>query len=336
MAMYEPIEYEQAEKQKKQKSDFIVNRELLMKLAPLLSLILLCAFFSVGSPYFFSIENLMTIALQTAVIGIMAVGVTYVIITGGIDLSLGSVMAFSGVCTGIAATFGMPLALCVTAGIAAATLCGLLSGVLVAKAGIPSFIATLGLMMSVRGLNMVFTDGRPIYFLDFPAFRLLAQDKLLGVIPYPVICLFVIALMAAYILRRTVFGRYIYAVGSNEEASRLSGINVQRVKLMVYAFCGFMTGIAGIILASRLNSGQPSAGVGYELEAIAAVVIGGTSLSGGIGTIWGTVIGAFIMSVLKNGLNLTGVSQFWQMVAMGVVVVAAVFLDNQRKRTQRR
>ena len=325
----------QAETNKEKSSGFTLNRELLMKLAPLLSLVLLCAFFSFSSPYFFVLDNLMTVALQTAVIGVMAIGVTYVIITGGIDLSLGSVMAFAGVCAGMAANAGMPLVACIIVGIAASTACGVVSGALVTKANIPPFIATLGLMMSVRGLNMVFTDGRAIYFLDYPVFRMLAHGKLFDVIPYPVIYLFAIALIAAFILRRTVFGRYIYAVGSNEEAARLSGINVQKVKLMVYTFCGLLTGIAGMILAARLNSGQPSAGVSYELEAIAAVVIGGTSLTGGIGTIGGTVIGAFIMSVLKNGLNLMGVSQFWQMVATGAVVVAAVYLDNLRKRSKK-
>ncbi len=326
--------FAQAEKQQPEKTGLAMNREVVMKLAPLLSLVLLCMFFSVGSPYFFSVDNLMTIALQTAVIGIMAIGVTYVIITGGIDLSLGSVMAFSGVCAGLAATVGMPLVVCIMIGIAAATACGVVSGALVTKANIPPFIATLGLMMSVRGLNMVFTDGRAIYFLDYPVFSTLANGKLFGIIPFPVLYLFAIGLLAAFILRRTIFGRYIYAVGSNEEAARLSGINVQQVKLMVYTFCGLLTGIAGMILAARLNSGQPSAGVSYELEAIAAVVIGGTSLAGGVGTIGGTIIGAFIMSVLKNGLNLMGVSQFWQMVATGAVVVAAVYLDNLRKRSK--
>lgn len=325
----------QADNKQPSKQGLSLNRELLMRLAPLLGLVLLCAFFSVVSPYFFAIDNLMTVALQTAVIGIMAIGVTYVIITGGIDLSLGSVMAFAGVCAGLAANAGMPLVICIMVGIAAATACGAVNGALVTKVNIPPFIATLGLMMSVRGLNMVFTEGRAIYFLDYPIFRMLAHGKLFDLIPYPVLYLFATGFMAAFILRRTVFGRYIYAVGSNEEAARLSGINVQRVKLMVYTLCGLLTGIAGMILAARLNSGQPSAGVSYELEAIAAVVIGGTSLTGGIGTIGGTVIGAFIMSVLKNGLNLMGVSQFWQMVATGIVVVAAVYLDNLRKRSKK-
>lgn len=308
------------------------NKALLMRFAPLLSLILLMIFFSFGSPYFLNTENLMTIALQTSVIGIMAIGVTYVIITAGIDLSLGSVVAFSGVAIGLAAAAGLPLALCVFSGMVAGAICGYINGFLVAKATIPPFIATLGLMMSVRGINMVLTDGRAIYFSQYPDFKYLAQGKLFDFLPYPVLYLAILAAIAAYILKKTVIGRYIYAVGSNEDAAHLSGIKVNKVKFFVYIFCGLLTGIAGIILASRLNSGQPTVGVGYELEAIAAVVIGGTSLMGGIGTIGGTIIGAFIMSVLKNGLNLMGVSQFWQMVAMGIVVVAAVYLDTLRKK----
>ncbi|MDU6451290.1 MAG: ABC transporter permease [Enterobacter hormaechei] len=271
-----------------------INKALLMRLAPLFSLVLLVLFFSFSSPFFFNTENIMTIALQTAVIGIMAIGVTFVIITAGIDLSLGSVVAFSGVAVGIAAGFGMPLPVCILAGVLAGGLCGYVNAFLVTKMTIPPFIATLGLM--------------------------------------PVFYLVIVALIAMWILKKTVMGRYIYAVGSNETAAHLSGIKVQRVKIFVYALCGLLTGVAGVILASRLNSGQPTVGVGYELEAIAAVVIGGTSLMGGVGTIGGTIIGAFIMSVLKNGLNLMGVSQFWQMVAMGVVVVAAVYLDTLRKR----
>ncbi|MBA7791564.1 ABC transporter permease [Citrobacter freundii] len=308
-----------------------INKELLMRLAPLLSLIILVIFFSFGSPFFFNTENIMTIALQTSVIGIMAIGVTFVIITSGIDLSLGSVVAFSGVAVGISATLGLPLPVCILVGVLAGGLCGYINGLLVTKMTIPPFIATLGLMMSVRGINMVMTDGRAIYFADYPTFKMLAQGRLFDVLPYPVFYLVVVALIAAYILKKTVIGRYVYAVGSNEVAAHLSGIKV-RVKIFVYAFCGLLTGIAGVILASRLNSGQPTVGVGYELEAIAAVVIGGTSLMGGIGTIGGTIIGAFIMSVLKNGLNLMGVSQFWQMVAMGVVVIAAVYLDTLRKK----
>ncbi|WP_022942603.1 ABC transporter permease [Psychromonas hadalis] len=310
----------------------ILNKELLMKFAPLISLVLLMIFFSFGTPYFLNTSNLLTVALQTSVIGIMAIGVTYVIITSGIDLSLGSVMAFSGVAVGLAASIGLPLWMCVITGALAGLLCGCLSGFLVTRGAIPPFIATLGLMMSVRGINLVLTDGRALYFQDYPTLRFISQGSLFDFIPYPVIYLTVIALISAYVLKRTVIGRYIYAVGSSEEAAHLSGIKVDKVKMFVYSFCGLLTGIAGVILTSRLNSGQPTVGVGYELEAIAAVIIGGTSLMGGIGTIGGTIIGAFIMGILKNGLNLMGVSQFWQMVAMGIVVIAAVYLDTLRKK----
>ncbi|GBU09142.1 D-ribose ABC transporter permease [Gammaproteobacteria bacterium] len=309
-------------------------KSILMKLAPLMSLILLIIYFSLASPHFFSVANLMSVALQTSVIGIMAIGVTYVIITAGIDLSLGSIMAFSGVIVGMVASYNMPISLAIMAGVFAGTFCGFINGFLVAKAKIPAFIATLGIMMSVRGINMVLTDGRSLYFIKYPEFKSLAQGYLFNTIPLPVIYFFVIAIIAAFILKRTVVGRYIYALGSNEAAAKLSGIKVDRIKLFAFSFSGLMAGISGVILASRINSGNPSGGQGYELEAIAAVIIGGTSLNGGIGTIGGTIIGAFIMSILKNGLNLMGVSQFWQMVAMGGVVIGAVYLDTLRNKSK--
>lgn len=311
---------------------FRINKILLMRLAPLLSLMILIIFFSISSPYFFNVENIMTIVLQASVIGIIAIGVTFIIITAGIDLSLGSVVAFSGVVVGLCAAVELPIIICIIAGVLAGITCGLANAFLITKAYIPPFIATLGLMMSVRGLNLVLTDGRATYFSSYPDFKLLAQGRLFDIIPYPVIYLCIIAVSCGWILKKTVIGRYVYAVGSNETAAHLSGIKVSRVKIFVYAFSGLLTGIAGVILASRLNSGQPTVGAGYELEAIAAVVIGGTSLMGGIGTIGGTIIGTFIMGVLKNGLNLMGVSPFWQMVATGIVVIVAVYLDSVRKK----
>lgn len=311
-----------------------LNTALFIRLAPLLSLILLIIFFSVCTSYFFNIENFLTIALQASVIGIIAIGVTFIIITAGIDLSLGSVVAFSGVVVGLCASFGLPLSVCILGGVLAGLLAGFINAFLVTKAAIPPFIATLGLMMSIRGVNLLLTDGRATYFSNYPDFRLLAQGRLFDIVPYPVLYLIVIAVFAVWLLRKTVIGRYVYAVGSNEVAAHLSGIKVTRVKIFVYAFSGLLTGIAGVILASRLNSGQPTVGAGYELEAIAAVVIGGTSLMGGVGTIAGTIIGTFIMGVLKNGLNLMGVSQFWQLVATGIVVIAAVYLDTLRKKVR--
>lgn len=312
----------------------IVNKALLQQLAPFLSLVLMFIFFSFSTEYFFNFENLITVALQTSVIGVLAIGATFVIITAGIDLSVGAVMAVSGVCSGLAISAGLPLYIGVPAGILVGTLCGFITGLLISKLKIPPFIATLGMMMIARGVTMVLTQGRAIYFSKEPVFKMISQGKLFDAIPYPVIYLFLIAFVSGFILKKTAIGRCVYAVGGNEEAARLSGINVIKTKLFVYSYAGLLTGIGGIILAARLNSAQPTAGMGYELEAIAAAVIGGTSLMGGEGTILGTIIGAFIMAILKNGLNLMNVSQFWQMVAMGVVVIGAVYLDTLRKRNR--
>jgi len=309
-----------------------MNKALLHKLAPFLSLVIMIIFFSFSTEYFLNFENLITVALQTAVIGTLAIGATFIIITAGIDLSVGAVMAVSGVCAGLAIQSGLPVIPGAVLGICVGTFFGLICGFLVAKPQIPPFIVTLGMMMIARGITMVLTQGRAIYFRKTPFFATISQGKLFDSIPYPVIYLFLIAIITGFILKKTAIGRYIYAIGSNEEAARLSGINVFKTKLFTYALAGTLTGIAGIILASRLNSAQPTAGLGYELDAIAAAVIGGTSLMGGVGTVTGTIIGAFIMAILKNGLNLMSVSQFWQMVAMGIVVIGAVYLDTVRKR----
>lgn len=319
---------------KDEKPRKFVNKALLQKLAPFLSLVLMFIFFSFSTEYFFNFENLITVALQTSVIGVLAIGATFVIITAGIDLSVGAVMAVSGVCCGLAIAAGLPLYIGVPAGMLGGTAFGFATGLLVAKLKIPPFIVTLGMMMIARGITMVLTQGRAIYFSNEPVFKYISQGKLFDAVPYPVIYLFAIALISGIILKKTAMGRCIYAVGGNEEAARLSGIKVVKTKLFVYSYAGLLTGIGGVILAARLNSAQPTAGLGYELEAIAAAVIGGTSLMGGEGTITGTVIGAFIMAILKNGLNLMNVSQFWQMVAMGVVVISAVYLDTLRKRNR--
>jgi ribose transport system permease protein len=309
-----------------------LTQDTIQKFAAFLSLILMIIFFSIATPYFFVFDNLITIALQTAVIGIIAIGVTFVIITAGIDLSVGSVLALSGVSTGLAIAAGVPIFLGVLIGMMVGTIFGFISAWLVSKLNIPPFIATLGLMLVARGLTLVLTEGKPVYFNNAPFFKNLSAYKLFGTIPLPVIYFGVIAVIAGFILKKTAVGRYIYAVGSNEEAARLSGINIVKTKFVVYAICGLLSAISGIILAARLNSAQPTVGNGYELDAIAAAVIGGTSLMGGEGTILGTIIGAFIMGVLKNGLNLMNVSQFWQMVAMGLVVIGAVYLDTARKK----
>jgi ribose transport system permease protein len=308
------------------------STQAIQKAAAFLSLVLMIGFFSLGSPYFMSFDNLMTVILQISVIGILAIGVTFVIISAGIDLSLGAVLALAGMIIGKTVNAGFPLWLAVICGIFVATVMGFLNGFLVAKATLPPFIATLGIMMIARGLTLVISQARPVYFLVAPSFKLISQSSLFGAVPYPILYLLFLALIASFVLRRLAVGRHIYGLGSNEAAVKLSGISVDRVKIFTYSVCGFLAGIAGVVLTSRVISAQPSAGLSYELDAISAAVIGGASLSGGEGTILGTMIGALIMGVLKNGLNLMNVSQFWQQVAMGIVVIGAVYLDIVRRR----
>ncbi len=308
------------------------------KLWAFASLIVLVAGFSLASPNFFQVSNIMAILQATSVNGVLAVGVTLIIITGGIDLSIGTLMTFCAVMTGIVLTWaGMPLLLGVLTSIATGALCGLISGTFVAKMKIPPFIATLGMMLMLKGLSLIVTGTKPIYFNDTPGFSEIAQGSLIGRIvpafpvPNGVLILFIVSAAVAWILGRTVLGRYTFALGSNEEAVRLSGVNTDAWKMAIYALAGGICGIAGLLIASRLNSAQPALGLGYELEAIAAVVIGGTSLAGGRGTILGTLIGALIMSVLTNGLRVMSVAPEWQTVVTGAIIVAAVYADQLRR-----
>lgn len=296
------------------------------------SLIILFIVFSLASPNFAKFENIVGILLATAVNGILALGVTFVIITGGIDLSIGTGMTFAAVMTAVFITnWKLPIIIGVVGGILMGGLCGFINGIIIAKMKVPPFVATLGMMMVAKGLSLVISGTKPIYFNDTPIFREIAMGSIFG-IPNAVLIFFLVAIIASIILTRTVLGRYNFALGSNEEAARLSGINVDAWKISIYTLCGIFFGLAGVLMASRLNSAQPSLGQGYELDAIAAVVIGGTSLSGGEGTILGTVIGAFIMSVLTNGLRILSVPQEWQTVVTGVIVVMAVYLDIIRRR----
>jgi ribose transport system permease protein len=271
----------------------------------------------------------------------LALGVTFVIITAGIDLSVGTVMTLSAVMTGVAITnAGLPIPVGIVAGLATGLFCGFINGIVISRMGVPPFITTLGMMMIARGLSLVISQVKPIYFNDTPVFRQITMGSVVGAalpalpIPNAVLILFGAALVAAFILAKTVLGRYTIAIGSNEEATRLSGVNVANWKTAVYALGGLFSGLAGVLIASRLNSAQPALGAGYELDAIAAVVIGGTSLSGGEGTILGTIIGAFIISTLTNGLRILGVPQEWQMVVTGVIVILAVYLDILRRRSR--
>ncbi|KVO52863.1 ABC transporter permease [Burkholderia stagnalis] len=309
------------------------------KLLAFASLLLLLAFFSVASPNFVDVGNLVSILQATAVNGVLAVACTYVIITSGIDLSVGTLMTFCAVMAGVVLTkWGLPLPAGIAAALGFGALSGCVSGVVIAKMKVPPFIATLGMMMLLKGLSLVISGTRPIYFNDTPGFTAIAQDSLVGSlipalpIPNAVLILFLVAIGASVVLNRTIFGRYTFALGSNEEALRLSGVNVDAWKIGVYTFSGAVCGIAGLLIASRLNSAQPALGQGYELDAIAAVVIGGTSLSGGAGSILGTIIGAFIMSVLTNGLRIMSVAQEWQTVVTGVIIILAVYLDILRRR----
>lgn len=303
------------------------------KLLAFASLIMLVLIFSISSSNFFQFDNLVAIMLSTAVIGVLALGSTFVIITSGIDLAVGTVMTFSAVMAGvIITTWQLPMPLGILGGILAGAICGLISGLLVAKMKIPPFIATLAMMMVTKGLSLVISGAKPIYFNDTPAFTKISMGSIISGIPNAILIFFGAAIVASIILTKTIIGRYNFALGSNEESTRLSGVNVDYWKIVIYTLTGVFSGIAGIMMASRLNSAQPALGSGYELEAIAAVVIGGTSLSGGKGSILGTVIGALIMSVLTNGLRILSVKQEWQTVIVGIVIVLAVYADMMRRR----
>ncbi|WP_018896636.1 ABC transporter permease [Rhizobium sp. 2MFCol3.1] len=306
----------------------------LQKAVAFVVLIALLAYFSIATNNFLTQGNLIGIMQATAVNGVLAVACTFVIVSGGIDLSVGTLMTFCSVITGVLLTFlGLPMPLGIIGALLTGAFCGAISGIVIAKFKIPPFIATLGMMLILKGLSLVISGVKPIYFNDTPNFPMISIDSFVGQIvpgleiPNGVLILFVVAIIASIILNRTLLGRYIFALGSNEEAARLSGVNVDRWKIVTYALGGLVCGIAGLLIASRLNSAQPALGQGYELDAIAAVVIGGTSLSGGRGTVLGTIIGAFIMSVLNNGLRIMGVAQEWQIVVTGIIIIVAVFVD---------
>jgi len=297
-------------------------------------LILLLLFFSIFAPNFAAWNNMVNIMQATAVNGVLGVAVTFVIISAGIDLSVGTLMTFTAVMAGLICTnMGMPMGLGIIGAMISGAILGGVSGTVIAKMKIPPFIATLGMMQVSRGLALVLSDTHPIYFNDTPNYGLISSESSISLlipgleIPNGVFVMFGVAIIGAIILNRTIMGRYIFALGSNEEAARLSGMNVDRWKIATYALSGLICGVAGLIISSRLNSAQPALGMGYELDAIAATVIGGTSLSGGRGTMMGTIIGAFIMSTLINGLRVMGVHEEWQIVVTGVIIVAAVYVD---------
>jgi ribose transport system permease protein len=307
-------------------------REFLSRSGPLWGLVILCVVMTILSPYFLTFNNLFNVGTQIAVIAILALGQTFVIVSGGIDLSVGSVLGLAGIVFGWAtAVANLPLPLALALGVGAGASAGLINGLLITLGNLPPFIATLAMLSAARGLALVISGGIPLNPIPGPILSLGSGD-LFGFVPLPVILMLVMWAITVGILRSTYAGRAMYAIGGNEEASRLSGINVSRQKLLIYTLSGLFAGIAGILLTARLASAQPQAGFTFELDAIAAVVIGGASLSGGVGSASGTLIGALILGVLRNGLNLLNVSAFWQQVVIGAVIALAVMTDTLRRR----
>ncbi len=322
------------------------RKDLVQKFSALAGLIVLIGVFGATANAFFTITNAMTVSLQTTSIAFLGIGATVVIVTGGIDLSVGSVLALAGTGAALLVKAGWPVPAAMLAGVLIGTVCGLANGFVVTRMKLAPFIATLGMMLIARGIALQLTGAAPVSNLgqafgvlgNGSFFRTLGQGAnglpriIFPGVPYPVVLMVAVAFVVAFILGSLKIGRHIYAVGSNEEAARLSGINVRRTKMFAYGLSGTMAGITGIVLMSRLVTAQPNEGVAYELDAIAASVIGGASLMGGVGTISGTMIGAFVIGILRNGLNMNGVSSFIQQIIIGCVVIGTVYVDYLRNR----
>ncbi|UJL90606.1 ABC transporter permease [Agrobacterium vitis] len=323
------------------------QKDIIQKFAALGCLVVLAAVFALTSNAFLSVNNGMTIALQVTSIAFLSIGATYVIITGGIDLSVGSVLALAGVVAALAVKeLGAPVWIGMLLGVLTGTACGVINGLVITRLKLPPFIATLGMMLIARGVALQITGARAVSGLG-ESFGVLGNGSLLRFesiddqgfpvvsfpgIPYPVVLMVIIAVAAAFVLNRTVLGRHIYATGSNADAAQLSGVNVARVTAFTYIVSGTLAGLTGCVLMSRLVTAQPNEGVAYELDAIASAVIGGTSLIGGVGTISGTFIGAFVIGILRNGLNMNGVSAFTQQIIIGLVILGTVWIDQIRNR----
>lgn len=311
-----------------------VKREI-GRVTALASLVVIFVFFTIRRPVFASWENVSGgILMSTTVIGLLAIGSTFVIITGGIDLSVGTMMALVGVIVGKSVmAMGLNVWLGILLGLAVGAILGAVNGLLITILKLPPFIATLATMKGAQGLALITSDLKPILFTtDVKGWDSIAQGNIIPNFPNAVLILFVAAFIASIILNKTVLGRYTFAIGSNTEATKLSGVKVDRWLVAIYSLCGLFVGLAAVVMTSRLGSAQPDLGLGYELEAIAAVIIGGTSLLGGKGTISGTIIGALIMAVLINGLRILELQQEWQYVVVGAVILLAVYGDNVRRR----
>ena len=308
------------------------QKALLQKLGPFIALLVVTAGLAVMSPDFLTVANLLNVMRQVSINALIAFGMTLVILLGGIDLSVGSILALSSVFTATLISRGTDPVVATLVGIASGAVMGAANGLVIAKGKVAPFIATLGTMTILRGLALVVSNGSPVTGINSDFFTMLGGGYVADLIPIPVIWMALMFAVIWFVLKKTVFGRHVYAVGGNEEASRLSGVSVDGVKIWVYTLSGAMSAMAGIILTSRLNSAQPTAGAGYELDAIAAVVLGGTSLTGGRGWIFGTLVGALLIGVLNNGLNLLGVSSFYQQVIKGMVILLAVLIDRGGKK----
>lgn len=313
------------------KSSMMVLGDLFRRFSVFVILLGIGTIFALGSERFLLVDNLLNIALQTSMIAIVAIGMTFTILTAGIDLSVGSVMALAGaLAAGLAAKQGLATPVAIILALAAGGGIGAINGLLIVRGGVPPFVATLAMLAVARGATLVYTQGRPIAGLD-ESFIWLGNGKVLG-LPVPVLIMLVLTAVAYFILRHTRFGLHVYATGGNPETTRLAGVSTDRVTLMVYVISGLCAALAGILLTARLWSAQPNAATGWELDAIAAPVLGGTSLFGGVGSVGGTVVGAFIIGVLSNGLNLLGISSYYQQVIKGIVFILAVMLDLFTKR----
>jgi len=304
----------------------------------LIALVVCCIFLSVASEYFLTTRNIINVLRQVSINGILAIGMTFVILMRGIDLSVGSLVALAGVVSASLATTSStamvaggpyPVVIALLVGVGVGGACGAFSGLAVSRFNVPAFVATLGMLSAARGLTLLYAGGKPVPALT-PAFRWIGTGDILG-IPLPVILLALVFLLSWLTLSYTRFGRHIYAAGGNPHAAKVSGINVSRIQLIVYVISGMLSGLAGMILAARTGSALTQAGIAYELDAIAAVVIGGTSLSGGVGRVTGTLIGALLIGVMNNGLDLMGVESYYQQVIKGMLIVAAVMLDQSKK-----
>ena len=308
------------------------QKAMLQRLGPLIALLAICAGLAVMSRDFLTVGNVLDVTRQVSINALISFGMTLTILLGGIDLSVGSILAVASVLTALLMKSGWDAPLATLIGILAGALMGAVNGLVIARGKVAPFIATLGLMTLLRGVALVLSNGSPISGFTSYFFALQGGGYVAHLVPIPVVWMLVMFVLFWFVLTKTVFGRHVYATGGNEDAARLSGVKTDGVQVVVYTISGAMAALAGMILTSRLDSAQPTAGAGYELDAITAVVLGGTSLSGGRGWIFGTLIGALLIGVLNNGLNLMGVSSFYQQVIKGSVILLAVLLDRAGKR----